>query len=64
MCSSFGGVLILIIGILYIAFEKQLLTRTAPAKEIPAAEIANDGVSRAILGAQVSGICGAKCNDF
>ncbi|USW54761.1 Putative sulfatase, GPI ethanolamine phosphate transferase 1 [Septoria linicola] len=48
----FGGFLILLIGVLYIAFEKSLLVQTAQSKEgLQAAEA--DVVSRSILGAQV-----------
>ena len=47
-----GGFLILLIGVLYIAFEKTLLTRTATSKTgFQPAKV--DALSRTILGAQV-----------
>ncbi|GIK00892.1 glycosyl phosphatidyl inositol anchor synthesis [Aspergillus viridinutans] len=49
---SVGGILILLVGFLYIAFEKRLLVQTAPSKDGPGAADA-DGVSRAIHGLQV-----------
>lgn len=48
-----GGVLILTLGVLYIAFEKSLLVSTTPARRGLGAPKA-DGVSRSILGVQVS----------
>ena len=45
-----GGVLIFVIGILYIAFERNLLIQTASTKEFTAKV---DGLSRTILGVQV-----------
>ncbi|KAK5110399.1 hypothetical protein LTR85_001263 [Meristemomyces frigidus] len=47
-----GGLLILIVGVLYIAMEKSLLSSIAPADEGLSSPKA-DGLSRAILGAQV-----------
>jgi phosphatidylinositol glycan class N len=41
-------------GVLYVTFEKRLLVKTAPSKDDKAVEIANDGLSRALVGAQVS----------
>ncbi|BCR82768.1 GPI ethanolamine phosphate transferase 1 [Aspergillus chevalieri] len=49
---SVGGILILLVGFLYIAFEKRLLVQTLPSKDGLSAADA-DGVSRAILGLQV-----------
>ncbi|KXT05012.1 hypothetical protein AC578_10339 [Pseudocercospora eumusae] len=49
---SLGGFLILVLGVLYIAFEKSLLVQSAPTKAGLAAAGA-DGVSRTILGVQV-----------
>lgn len=48
-----GGFLILLLGVLYLAFEKSLLASTAPSKQGLAAQKA-DGTSRIILGVQVS----------
>ena len=48
-----GGLLILLIGVLYIAFEKSLLVRVAPDNEGLGSAKA-DNLSRAILGVQVS----------
>lgn len=51
--SLVGGLLILLIGVLYIVFEKSLLVKTAPSQEgFGAAHM--DGLSRTILGVQVS----------
>jgi phosphatidylinositol glycan class N len=47
-----GGFLILIIGALYIAFEKSLLVQSAPAKDGLASDKA-DGLSRLLMGIQV-----------
>ena len=44
--------LILIIGVLYVAFEKELLVRTTPSKDGFASNQA-DYVSRLIIGVQV-----------
>jgi len=52
MTSLLGGLLILILGVLYLAFEKSLLVQTAPSKEALSAAKA-DGLSRSILGVQV-----------
>ncbi|GFF32421.1 GPI ethanolamine phosphate transferase 1 [Aspergillus lentulus] len=50
--TSVGGIIILLVGFLYIVFEKRLLVQTVPSKD--ALSIADaDGVSRAILGLQV-----------
>ncbi|KAF7189328.1 GPI ethanolamine phosphate transferase 1, partial [Pseudocercospora fuligena] len=49
---SLGGFLILVLGVLYIAFEKSLLVQSAPTKAGLAAAGA-DGISRTILGVQV-----------
>lgn len=50
--SLLGGFLILLIGVLYIAFEQSLLAQSSTSKEdLEAAEA--DYVSRLILGAQV-----------
>lgn len=49
----FGGLLMLVLGVLYIALEKSLLISTAPRKQGLSAPKA-DGTSRAILGAQVA----------
>jgi len=47
-----GGLLILILGILYIAFEKSLLVPAAPTKDgVNSAKA--DSLSRSILGVQV-----------
>jgi len=48
-----GGSLILLIGVLYIVFEKSLLVQAAPAREGMGANKA-DGLSRALIGVQVS----------
>ncbi|SMR53146.1 unnamed protein product [Zymoseptoria tritici ST99CH_1E4] len=48
-----GGFLILMVGVLYIAFEKHLLVKTAPKGNDKAVGIADDGLSRALLGVQV-----------
>ena len=50
--SLLGGLLILIVGGLYIAFEKSLLVQAAPTKEGLSAPKA-DSLSRTILGVQV-----------
>ena len=48
-----GGLLVLVIGILYIALEKSLLVRAAPSSDgLGSAKV--DGLSRLILGVQVS----------
>ena len=47
-----GGLLILVIGVLYIAFEKSLLVRSAPSRDGLASDKA-DGLSRLIVGVQV-----------
>ncbi|KAF2472695.1 putative phosphatidylinositolglycan class N [Lindgomyces ingoldianus] len=47
-----GGILILLVGVFYIAFEKSLLVPTEPSKDGLSAADA-DGVSRAILSLQV-----------
>ncbi|KAK4499371.1 hypothetical protein PRZ48_009884 [Zasmidium cellare] len=47
-----GGLLILLMGLLYIAFEKSLLVKTAPSPEGLGAAHA-DSLSRTILGVQV-----------
>lgn len=53
MCLSLlGGLLILILGMLYVAFEKSLLVKTSPTKEGLSSSNA-DGISRTILGVQV-----------
>ncbi|KAJ5317398.1 Phosphatidylinositolglycan class N-domain-containing protein [Penicillium antarcticum] len=49
---SVGGILILLVGFLYIAFEERLLVQTVPSKHRLSAADA-DGVSRMILGLQV-----------
>lgn len=49
---ALGGWLILLLGVLYIAFEKSLLSAVAPANDGPSSPKA-DGLSRAILGIQV-----------
>jgi phosphatidylinositol glycan class N len=54
---QFGGFLILMVGVLYIAFEKRLLVKTAPTKDSKAVEVADDGMARALLGVQVSHQC-------
>lgn len=41
------------VGVLYIAFEKRLLVKTAPKGNDKAVGIADDGLSRALLGVQV-----------
>jgi len=51
-CSLFGGSLMLILGVLYIAFEKSILQQVRPSGSGLAAP-APDGISRAILGVQV-----------
>lgn len=51
--SLVGGLLILLMGVLYIAFEKSLLVKTAPSQEGLGAAHA-DSLSRMILGVQVS----------
>ncbi|KAK5167088.1 Glycosyl phosphatidyl inositol anchor synthesis [Saxophila tyrrhenica] len=47
-----GGALILLVGVLYIMFEKSLLVQAAPAKEGLGADKA-DGLSRVLVGVQV-----------
>ncbi|EAW16434.1 GPI ethanolamine phosphate transferase 1 [Aspergillus fischeri NRRL 181] len=49
---SVGGILILLVGFLYITFENRLLVQTVPSKDGLSTADA-DGVSRAILGLQV-----------
>lgn len=53
MCSQLGGFLILLLGVLYIAFEKTLLVQASQTSKNVAADTADDGVSRLILGGQV-----------
>ncbi|KAK4630124.1 GPI ethanolamine phosphate transferase 1 [Fulvia fulva] len=48
----FGGFLILVLGVLYIAFEKSLLVKTSPSGKGLGAD-APDGLSRIIFGVQV-----------
>jgi phosphatidylinositol glycan class N len=53
--SLLGGFLILLVGVVYLAFEKELLLQSSPSisKKVAAVEVSEDGVSRIILGAQV-----------